>query len=79
MQASKENQKEDKVAEMIKNADLYDLIRISMRSSNTKLSAVDRYIKRAIDRQANSISVPDENSSIQPMSNEASKYKINMF
>ena len=43
-----ENQ--DKVADLIKNADLYDLIRISMRSSNTKLSAVDRYIQRAIDR-----------------------------
>ena len=46
-------QSKDKVADLIKNADLYDLIRISMRSSNNKLSAVDRYIQRAIDRQSN--------------------------
>jgi hypothetical protein len=39
-----------KVAEFIKNADLYDLISISLRSSDAKLHAVDRYIKRAIDR-----------------------------
>ena len=73
-----ENHNQDKVAELLKNADLYDLIRISMRSSNNKLSAVDRYIKRAIERQK-SISLNDENSSIIPTSQEASKYKINMF
>ena len=43
-------ERQTKVADMIKNADLYDLIRISMRSSDTKVSAVDRYIKRALDR-----------------------------
>jgi hypothetical protein len=45
-----QDQKQTKVADLIKNADLYDLIRISMRSSDTKLQAVDRYIKRAMDR-----------------------------
>ncbi len=44
-------EKQTKVADMIKNADLYDLIKISMRSSDNKISAVDRYIKRALDRQ----------------------------
>jgi uncharacterized protein YerC len=39
-----------KVAEIIKKADLYDLIKISMGSSDAKLSAVDRYIKRAVER-----------------------------
>lgn len=33
-----------KVAELIKNADLYDLIKISLKSTDNKLTAVDRYI-----------------------------------
>jgi argonaute-like protein implicated in RNA metabolism and viral defense len=50
-------ERSNKVAEIIKNADLYDLIKISMRSTDSKLSAVDRYIKRALDRQVNSSSI----------------------
>lgn len=50
---------------MVKNADLYDLIRISLRSSDNKVSAVDRYIKRALDRQINNqVTVIDDNESI---------------
>ena len=33
-----------KVAELIKNADLYDLIKISMKASSNKISSMDRYI-----------------------------------
>lgn len=49
---------------MVKNADLYDLIKISMHSGDSKVSAVDRYIQRALDRQINHQSVLiDDNSS----------------
>ena len=54
---------------MVKNADLYDLIRISLRSSDNKVSAVDRYIKRALDRQINNqVTVIDDNESIMAAS-----------
>lgn len=39
---------------MLKKADIYDLIKISMKSSSNKISAMDRYIQRALERQAGS-------------------------
>jgi len=39
-----------KVSEIIKNADLYDLIKISLKTNDTKITAVDRYIQRALER-----------------------------
>jgi hypothetical protein len=35
---------------MIKKADIYDLIKISMKSSDSKVTTVDRYIQRALER-----------------------------
>jgi len=43
--------KNKRAAEMIKNADFYDLIKISMKASSNKISAMDRYIQRAMERQ----------------------------
>jgi len=48
----------DRIAEIIKTADLYDLIQISLRSSDSKLQAVDRYIKRALEKQQHQASLP---------------------
>jgi len=31
-------------SELLKKADLYDLIKLSMKASNNKISAMDRYI-----------------------------------
>ena len=43
----------EKVAEIIKNADLYDLIRISLETSECRLRGVDEYIKKSSNKQAN--------------------------
>ena len=39
-----------KAAEFMKKADIYDLIKLSMKSSSNKISAMDRYIQRAQER-----------------------------
>lgn len=66
-----ENKKETKVAELIKNADLYDLIKISMRSSDSKVSAVDRYIRRALERQINTQGNDENNYKVSAQNSPA--------
>lgn len=48
----KRTQQHRVAAEIINNADLYDLIKISMRSSDSKLQSVDQYIQN-IDNNNN--------------------------
>ena len=40
-----------KVVEMIKNADLYDLINISLRSSELSNETVESFIQRALEKK----------------------------
>jgi len=42
-----------KVVEMIKNADLYDLINISLRSSELTSDTVERFILKALEKKTN--------------------------
>lgn len=67
-----------KVAELVKTADIYDLIKISMRSGDSKVSTVDRYIQRAVNRQTGAHVVrSDATSTPQKQSDVKEKHRRN--
>jgi hypothetical protein len=40
-----------KVIEIIKNADLYDLINMSLRSNDLKSAQIENFIKKALEKE----------------------------
>ncbi len=66
-------EKDQKVSDLIKKADLYDLIKISLKS-NTNGTAVDRYIQRALERQQQSNLIIDDIESLQENDVSAIRY-----
>ena len=58
----KEHQKSPHVTqEFVKNTNVYDLINITLKASDNKLSFMDRYIQRATERA----SIQDQNSEVR--------------
>ena len=60
-----------KVVEMIRNADLYDLINISLRSTDLSNDSVEQFIKRALEkRNQDACSRSDENMNSQMLTKD---------